>query len=121
MKSRDTYGAITHLPKKQDHFWLTAHRITSKVLHFLYQNSISSVAYENLCFREFDNYSSRTYAQGYHINTNTIEKFRDLNKNELITNYGEELLNAMKNGEALEDPSKLAFFIVLTFCVSFTI
>ncbi|KAK7576226.1 hypothetical protein V9T40_012512 [Parthenolecanium corni] len=65
--------------------------------------------------KEYDNCISRSYAHGYHINTNTIEKFKNLDKNDLLTKYGLQLLNDMKSGEAVKDPSKLVVFLLLTF------
>lgn len=69
-------------------------------------------------FREYDYYSRRLHGHGYHINKNTIEGFINYNKTNLITEYGEKLLSSIKNGEAVSDPSKLVFFLVLTFAVS---
>lgn len=49
---------------------------------------------------------------------NTIERFKNCNKSELLRKYGEQLSESIKSKEILEDPSKLVLFILLTFAVS---
>ncbi|XKL60868.1 hypothetical protein PGB90_007925 [Kerria lacca] len=65
--------------------------------------------------REFDDCSSRLLAHGFHCNMNTIERFKNCNKSELLRKYGEQLSESIKSKEILEDPSKLVLFILLTF------
>uniref|UniRef100_A0A6P7G141 Ubiquitin-like modifier-activating enzyme ATG7 n=1 Tax=Diabrotica virgifera virgifera TaxID=50390 RepID=A0A6P7G141_DIAVI len=52
------------------------------------------------------------------INTNTIERFKDYDKMHLINEVGIDLYEKIKDGRALEDPSLLNCFILLTFAVS---
>ncbi|CAG9830848.1 unnamed protein product [Diabrotica balteata] len=49
------------------------------------------------------------------INTNTIERFKDYDKMHLIHEVGTDLHEKIKDGRALEDPSLLNCFILLTF------
>lgn len=74
--------------------------------------------YRTFVFREPDTCSSGLIAHGQHINKNTVERFRNCDKNELLSTYGEELYTRMKTGEAADDPSKLVSFVLLTFAVS---
>lgn len=53
--------------------------------------------------------------QGTLINTNTIEAFRTYNKMELIQSFGQEIWDTVKSGKALEDPSVLCQFVLMTF------
>ncbi|PFX29993.1 Ubiquitin-like modifier-activating enzyme ATG7 [Stylophora pistillata] len=58
----------------------------------------------------------RTYPmQGTLINTNTIEAFRTYNKMELIQSFGQKIWDTVKSGKALEDPSVLCQFVLMTF------
>lgn len=67
--------------------------------------------------RDPDTHSSNLIGHGYHMNKNTIERFRDCNKNELLSKYGEDLYARMKTGACVDDPSKLVSFVLLTFAV----
>ncbi|KAM7429954.1 Autophagy protein 7 [Porites harrisoni] len=53
--------------------------------------------------------------QGTLINTNTIEAFRTLDKKELIHSTGRQIWDAICSGRAVEDPSLLCQFALLTF------
>ncbi|CAH3114652.1 unnamed protein product [Pocillopora meandrina] len=58
----------------------------------------------------------RTYPmQGTLINTNTIEAFRTYNKMELIQSFGQKIWDNVKSSKALEDPSVLCQFVLMTF------
>ncbi|XP_056645877.1 ubiquitin-like modifier-activating enzyme ATG7 isoform X1 [Diorhabda sublineata] len=73
---------------------------------------------------EIDSTSFNTCAYGqnmnllFHgklINTNTIERFREYDKTQLINDFGVQLQEKLKNGEALRNPSVLNCFILLSF------
>lgn len=49
---------------------------------------------------------------------NTIESFKNCDKAELLKNEGRRLLDSIKNGSCLQDPTKLVTFSLLTFSVS---
>lgn len=50
-------------------------------------------------------------------NTNTIEVFKDLDKQATINEFGKKIWSDITSGAALEDPSLLSRFILLTFAV----
>ncbi|KAG8224919.1 hypothetical protein J437_LFUL006278 [Ladona fulva] len=54
-------------------------------------------------------------ANGILLNKNTLESFKECDKLNLLESYGTELVNQMKNGDAVEKPSLLCKFILLTF------
>eukprot|EP01027_Heterolobosea_sp_BB2_P003931 GEZU01005915.1.p1 GENE.GEZU01005915.1~~GEZU01005915.1.p1 ORF type:complete len:308 (+),score=70.63 GEZU01005915.1:92-1015(+) len=54
-------------------------------------------------------------APGTLINCNTIEDFKNLDKNKLLREIAQELYNDIKSGEVIQNPSKLCRFVVLTF------
>lgn len=51
------------------------------------------------------------------LNRNTIEQFKDCDKNMLICGEGLMLWDSVKDGSVLEDPSLLNSFIILSFAV----
>ncbi|KAJ7379526.1 Autophagy protein 7 [Desmophyllum pertusum] len=53
--------------------------------------------------------------QGTLINTNTVEAFRTYNKMELIQSVGQQIWDAIRSGKAIEDPSVLCQFVLITF------
>lgn len=55
---------------------------------------------------------------GYLLNKNTIEQFKECNKTDLIEEEGKSLWEKVESGEALQNPSLLNTFFVLTFAVS---
>ena len=54
---------------------------------------------------------------GYLRNTNTKETFTDIDKQVVINEVGKKIWEAITSGRALEDPSLLTPFILLTFAV----
>ncbi|GAA5798153.1 hypothetical protein HPULCUR_003553 [Helicostylum pulchrum] len=57
---------------------------------------------------------------GYHhhgtlVNTNTIEEFRTIDKNNLFQQVTEKIKQAVESGEALKDPTLLSAFLLVTF------
>ncbi|XP_035829161.1 ubiquitin-like modifier-activating enzyme ATG7 [Aplysia californica] len=48
-------------------------------------------------------------------NTNTIEKFREMDKKQLLSGVGQELWEDITSGKVLEHPEKLCRFVLLTF------
>ena len=54
-------------------------------------------------------------AKGELINVNTKAQFQDMDKSELINNLGNKLIEYMKNGEAINDPSLLLQFAFLSY------
>lgn len=54
---------------------------------------------------------------GFMINTNTYEKFRQTlsNPESFLTTLGKDLLESMKNGSALHEPWRLLTFIVFSY------
>jgi Ubiquitin-like modifier-activating enzyme ATG7 N-terminus len=54
---------------------------------------------------------------GYLRNTNTKETFTDIDKQVVISEAGRKIWEAITTGKALEDPSLLTPFILLTFAV----
>lgn len=55
------------------------------------------------------------HATGSLINTNTIEEFRNRSKQDLLKTSATSLWEAITSGQALEDPSLLASFLLFTF------
>ena len=58
------------------------------------------------------------HATGTLINTNTIEEFRNHSKQDLLKSCATTLWEAITSGQALQDPSLLASFLIFTFAVS---
>lgn len=54
-------------------------------------------------------------AHGKLYNTNTIDKFKEWDKKELVNSSGLQIWEDIKSGRALEDPSLLSQFLLLTF------
>uniref|UniRef100_A0A0K2TF56 Ubiquitin-like modifier-activating enzyme ATG7 n=1 Tax=Lepeophtheirus salmonis TaxID=72036 RepID=A0A0K2TF56_LEPSM len=57
------------------------------------------------------------FSQGFICNQNTIEKFKNIDKSELLENTcGQQLRESIMNGSALDNPSQhLGSFLILTF------
>ncbi|MPC14816.1 Ubiquitin-like modifier-activating enzyme ATG7 [Portunus trituberculatus] len=55
------------------------------------------------------------HATGTLINTNTIEEFRNRSKQDLLKGSATTLWEAITSGQALQDPSVLASFLMFTF------
>ncbi|KAG1349719.1 hypothetical protein G6F62_003489 [Rhizopus arrhizus] len=53
--------------------------------------------------------------QGNLINTNTIEEFQRLDKNQLFQQAAEKVIKAVESGEALKNPNSLLSFLLITF------
>ncbi|KAI8647244.1 putative autophagy ubiquitin-activating enzyme ApgG [Parasitella parasitica] len=53
--------------------------------------------------------------KGTLVNTNTVEEFRTIDKNQLFQQVTEKIQNAVQTGQALRDPNELASFLLLTF------
>ncbi|KAI8061489.1 uncharacterized protein B0P05DRAFT_557287 [Gilbertella persicaria] len=63
-----------------------------------------------------DNSTERGYpVQGTLVNTNTMEEFSKMNKNQLFQHVTETIVAAVKSREAIENPSRLNSFLLLTF------
>lgn len=56
--------------------------------------------------------------RGSILNKNTVEQFKDMNKNELINAEGQRLWEIIKSEEALKNPSLLNYFFILSYAVS---
>ncbi|KAI7903438.1 E1-like protein-activating enzyme Gsa7p/Apg7p [Cokeromyces recurvatus] len=54
-------------------------------------------------------------SKGMLINTNTIEEFRNIDKNKLFHKVSEKITNSVQDGEALKDANILNSFLLLTF------
>jgi ubiquitin-like modifier-activating enzyme ATG7 len=68
-----------------------------------FKSSFSTAANNNL------------YCSGVMKNFNTVESFKNCDKNGLLKRQGERLLTNIENGSALKDPSILTDFILLTY------
>lgn len=68
-------------------------------------------------FRSVDTTShvSGAVSSGFMVNTNTHESFREINPEHFIDETSKLLLESIQNGAAIREPSKLAFFILLSF------
>nr|FAA04093.1 TPA: ubiquitin-like modifier-activating enzyme ATG7 [Lymnaea stagnalis] len=55
------------------------------------------------------------HALGVVHNTNTIERFKEMDKKELLSVVGNQIWNDIRSGTVLKEPEKLCQFILLTF------
>jgi ubiquitin-like modifier-activating enzyme ATG7 len=55
------------------------------------------------------------YSPGWITNVNTIESFRELDKSRLIRNEAQTIIDSIKDGSILWDPSKLTSFHIASF------
>ena len=55
---------------------------------------------------------------GYMVNKNTKEEFRELDKVKCFENVGRIIWDKIVSGEALKNPRKLLSYILLTYAVS---
>lgn len=67
--------------------------------------------------RECNNQNNYLFAHGILLNKNTIEQFKDCNKTELIQNESKRVWNYIASGEAIDNPSLLNFFFILSYAV----
>ncbi|BFZ08104.1 hypothetical protein BsWGS_11143 [Bradybaena similaris] len=54
-------------------------------------------------------------ALGLLYNTNTIEKFKDIDKKELLNSVGKQMWEELRTGVLLQEPTRLIRFVLLTF------
>lgn len=73
------------------------------------------------CFRDFSPVSNSWKAHGHHLNLNTIDAFKNCDKMKMLIEFGKKIKDSIESGEAVDCPSLLATFILLTFAVSFYI
>lgn len=52
---------------------------------------------------------------GFLVNTNTHETFREINPEKFIDEMSKLLLESVKNGSAIKEPCRLAFFIIFSY------
>nr|CAI5821254.1 unnamed protein product [Callosobruchus analis] len=64
---------------------------------------------------EFNAHNHLLPFQGWILNTNTIEQFKECDKADLINKEGQKLYQKIKNGEVFENTSLLNTFFVLSF------
>ncbi len=63
--------------------------------------------------------SNGILCQGLLQNTNTLEAFKEINKQTVINKCGEQIWNDILSGAALSNPSLLTRFLLLTFAVTY--
>ncbi|XP_025423937.1 ubiquitin-like modifier-activating enzyme ATG7 isoform X2 [Sipha flava] len=84
-----------------------------------YYDSKSSpfVSLDCSSFNQEVNYetSSKYIAHGHCLNKNTIDSFKNCDKNELLKEFGERMLNDFRSGKAIEDPSIIPVFDILMY------
>lgn len=68
-------------------------------------------------FSEYDERSNYFPIHGYVINKNTVELFKESDKLMLIYEEGQKLIQQLKEGLILKDPSLLNTFLILSFAV----
>lgn len=99
---------VDKLNVKEHRIWGYFSNINSNQLSLLEVNSTS--------FNErFDSGQFCIPFQGSILNTNTVEQFKEYDKNSLINKVGDEILKHIETGEALHDPSLLNKFFILSF------
>ncbi|PVZ99259.1 hypothetical protein BB558_004721 [Smittium angustum] len=59
--------------------------------------------------------AGRKSMYGYLLNTNTIEEFKSLDRNKLIKEYAQKIMNFITSGEATQYPKLLTTFVITTF------
>ncbi|KAL7291174.1 hypothetical protein TKK_0015090 [Trichogramma kaykai] len=64
---------------------------------------------------ETTTHKSSISCRGYMINTNTLESYKSIDMKNFLKTNSEDLLNSMKDGTAVDDPSKLMIFLLLCF------
>uniref|UniRef100_A0A1B6E024 Ubiquitin-like modifier-activating enzyme Atg7 N-terminal domain-containing protein n=2 Tax=Clastoptera arizonana TaxID=38151 RepID=A0A1B6E024_9HEMI len=64
---------------------------------------------------EYENHTNSLCAHGFHVNKNTVEAFKECDKQILLQQYGQYFRENIISGKALNDPSLLVTFILLTF------
>jgi hypothetical protein len=69
-------------------------------------------------FREFEVQKPLLGAYGTLLNKNTLETFKSCNKIALLEELGQELLQSITSGEALNNPALLSRFFLLTYAVN---
>lgn len=69
--------------------------------------------------REINGESSSKYvARGYCLNKNTIDSFKNCDKNDLLKEFGKRMLDDFHSGRAIEDPTMIPAFDILMYSVS---
>lgn len=72
----------------------------------------------NFDFRQVNDETSLKYiARGYCLNKNTLDSFKTCDKNDLLKEFGERMLDDFRSGKALEDPSLISAFNILMYSV----
>lgn len=74
-----------------------------------------SYSLEKLCKQNSDVTSNLEKMSGKLINMNTLQKFKDLDKNLLVKTESQLIWSMIKSGDAIQDPSTLNTFILITF------
>ncbi|XP_046424103.1 ubiquitin-like modifier-activating enzyme ATG7 [Neodiprion fabricii] len=64
---------------------------------------------------EMTSHRSVVTCSGFLINTNTYESFREIKPEKFISEASVSLLRSIKDGSAVREPCRLAFFILLSF------
>lgn len=67
---------------------------------------------------DFKTSKNNFQSHGVIKNFNTVESFKNCDKNELLRLEGERLLSSITNGSVLEDPTKLSTFLLLSYAVN---
>ncbi|XP_050539864.1 ubiquitin-like modifier-activating enzyme ATG7 [Daktulosphaira vitifoliae] len=63
---------------------------------------------------DINNTSTNFIARGYCLNKNTLDSFKNCDKNELLKDFGNRLLDDFLSGNAIEDPTLIPTFNILT-------
>lgn len=63
--------------------------------------------------------ASTYIACGYCLNKNTLDSFKTCDKNELLNEFGNRMLDNFCSGRAIEDPSMISAFNVLMYSVGY--
>ncbi|XP_058808922.1 ubiquitin-like modifier-activating enzyme ATG7 isoform X2 [Phymastichus coffea] len=64
---------------------------------------------------EATSHKSAVPCNGFMINTNTLEMFRQTNPQEFINTLGKELVSSLENGLAVKEPWRLMIFVILCY------
>lgn len=95
------------------HLWKsTALLLIRKLVLFYF-----GVIIKNRIFSEYDERSNYLPIHGYVLNKNTVELFKESDKLALIDEEGQALIQQLKDGLILKDPSLLNTFFILSFAV----
>ncbi|KAK4875920.1 hypothetical protein RN001_012342 [Aquatica leii] len=100
---------IDKLNETNRHIWGYYSNLTNHCKASLFEVDSTSFNVNNGCQNMF------LPIRGVLMNKNTIDLFKDCDKNKLVQNEGFKLWEYYRNGEALQDPSLLNFFLILSF------